>query len=501
MYCNADRIVSIEIIWNFGQKEAKCQILKKFEQFLDSCLRICVSLVTGKTLKGNKMEPTAPQTNNKTWDSMPELPSWNIPSWGATATGGKNVQSDTNLSMNNLPILSRNGSLTSQSMNQLPDTKDVYSGGASRSSNDQIQHSIAQNSNISPTNNANSDASAAATIQEQLTTLVMLQNQQLQQQQEQLKNQRLKIEELREELHLEKESRRRQSLLLQSMAQGGQGSKQGVGVGGEQLGQAGQPGNLRQPYQAYGATPQQQWIAAQQQQAQVQQQAQYQNQNPYGAMNGVGMRGTQQAINPYANLSGVVDPYKQSMNGVGSVGGVHPGQTPGFIGMGGGGAPNIMSSDPSARVTSPYGHEQLPHRLEFNRATGEWVEIGHVHGQGGVQNVVQNGMQNGMQGLGVQGLGVQGLGVQGLGVQGLGVQDQIGGVGGGMDPRATGFVPSSPDGRTNGKGVVRKVISSNGTVVQSSGTSQSRRSNGRANQASVIDSEKIIGGEEERTTL
>ena len=132
------------------------------------------------------MEPTAPQTNNKTWDSMPELPSWNIPSWGATATGGKNVQSDTNLSMNNLPILSRNGSLTSQSMNQLPDTKDVYSGGASRSSNDQIQHSIAQNSNISPTNNANSDASAAATIQEQLTTLVMLQNQQLQQQQEQL---------------------------------------------------------------------------------------------------------------------------------------------------------------------------------------------------------------------------------------------------------------------------------------------------------------------------
>ena len=50
------------------------------------------------------------------------------------------------------------------------------------------------------------NALAKGNIQEQLTTLVMLQNQQLQQQQEQMKAQREKIEELREELHLEKEN-------------------------------------------------------------------------------------------------------------------------------------------------------------------------------------------------------------------------------------------------------------------------------------------------------
>jgi hypothetical protein len=69
----------------------------------------------------------------------------------------------------------------------------------------------------------------------------------------------------------------------------------------------------------------------------------------------------------------------------------------------------------------------------------------------------------------------------------------------GMDPRATGFVPSSPEGRTGGGGN-RKVLSSTG-VVQNSGHQNRRNSGGRNNKTSVIDSEKILSGNETRTTL
>ena len=72
----------------------------------------------------------------------------------------------------------------------------------------------------------------------------------------------------------------------------------------------------------------------------------------------------------------------------------------------------------------------------------------------------------------------------------------------GMDPRASGFVPSSPDGRQQqnqhqgvGGGPGRKIL-------MGGGNSRERRSAIRANrQTSVIDPEKILSGNEKRTTL
>ena len=451
-------------------------------------------------------------TPSTDWKSMPQLPSWDHSSWGAESQ-------DTTLSMNRLPNPSKwplsqsqdtkrpgaddsGSSSTTSSLDRLPSMNNAGSPtGITNESKDGGSTNTAT-SNVTTSSTLQQDASKNGSIQQQLTTLVMLQNQQLQVQQEQLKTQRNKIEELREELHLEKESRRRQTLLLQSMAQSLGQSGNSVG-GGDPHG----PGGLRQPYHSYN-TPQQQWMA--------QQQHGGANAGPYAAyggnvmmnnamgggnsmrgssgggggnVNGGGGGGAGQQLGsvPYGASgaiagAGMMDYQQQiALNALGGPNGYggahHPRGANGGYNVGGGetGVANYMPPGGDGRGASPYGHEQLPQRLEFDRATGEWVEIGQVHGHG-------------------HGEGGGGSGSNGNDVGGGGNSSYMG-----MDPRATGFVPSSPEGRTGGGGN-RKVLSSTG-VVQNSGHQNRRNSGGRNNKTSVIDSEKILSGKETRTTL
>ena len=461
------------------------------------------------------------------WKSMPELPSWNVTAWGTTETNQE--QSVSAMSMNHLPILpemwGRSTQETTPDSTQQADIdlpacenpEEVTGGLSVKGGNkeksvvtDGEKSSGALPNGVGVDVNA-TNALAKGNIQEQLTTLVMLQNQQLQQQQEQMKAQREKIEELREELHLEKESRRRQALLLQSMTHGrgggrGGGSPLESGGGGdmigmlEQNGMAGGGGGMRNPYQLYSHTErqQQQWMVQQleqQQQLQLQQlQQQHQQQHQQhqqqhqqqkqqhqqkagfsaaggGGYDANGMSsggGRGRGGGGGGGLYGDMQQYHQQMGGDGSYG-RGGGMGGGRAGSGGGGG-YIPGGERAVGERGPYGNEQLPQRLEFNRATGEWVEIGNVLGDG------------------------DGGDMEGLNT---GATRYIG-----MDPRASGFVPSSPDGRQQqnqhqgvGGGPGRKIL-------MGGGNSRERRSAIRANkQTSVIDPEKILSGNEKRTTL
>jgi hypothetical protein len=82
-----------------------------------------------------------------------------------------------------------------------------------------------------PLNGTTHHQGVAPVVQEQLTTLAKMQGAQLQQQQQQINIQRKEIKDLQEELHLEKQKKARQALLLQSMALMSTGVNGLVGLG------------------------------------------------------------------------------------------------------------------------------------------------------------------------------------------------------------------------------------------------------------------------------